>query len=241
MHTKFFHTILFVFIFISIATIFVWVKTLTENKPLLQTITYSPSPEVQLESLCVEHQDPLLSYIIEGIGGDRVVIGECEKRDVPSLVLVREQIEEYVGSERIFEDDELSEQLSEALKEDGGFFWFSSDGVGQIASYVARVFSEVDREGAYYYLDRAYSLEYRVLDLFSRYRGDEVKEVRSHGKWAPFIHEFRGSVRWQRDDSLSLDQVFINGIVKELDPFAEKEMYGGLVDFLSETVSSLLE
>lgn len=240
---KVYNTLLFIIVFCVVAGVFIVVRNVVWDQPETQ-IVFTPyaspyTPPVHTNPvLCISSPFPSLEYLIKEIGKERITFS-CESTSLP-LVTISSDVLGDVVLEKRKEDDAITQQLQYILNTQEGFFWFSLGDLGYITSHLVQQLASVDPEGARYYIDNAYRLEYDVETLMQETKS-HAKEmtIRAHELWAPFIYEFRGYLHWEKDNSLDVDTVILEGQPITLDPFGKIGTYSGYIDFLRAHVAHL--
>ena len=240
---KLYNTILFLFIFSVVVGIFVLVRSIFWDTPTVQVVftpsasLYTPSP-LPDPVVCVSYTYPVIGYILEDIGKGRISMS-CEDNALPVVTISQNDLERVVLEKRK-DDDAITQQLQNTLRTQSGFFWFSITDLEYVTSYLAQQLANVDPQGARYYVDNAYRLEYEVTTVMQEARSRTKKTtITAHESWAPFIYEFRGYVNWKKDNTLQRTVVLLGEKEVLLDPFGEQGLYSGYIDFLRAHVAHL--
>ncbi|GEM_PF-6122442 len=240
---KLYNIFLFLGVFCIVAGMFIVVRNVFWDQSDVQTVfpsytsSYTPPP-IADPVLCVSSPYPAIQYLVGEIGKGRVSTS-CEDADLPVVTLSGDALRAIVLEKRK-EDDAITQQLQRTLNTQSGFFWFSLNDLGYTTSYLAQQLAQADPDGARYYVDNIYRLEYDIETFLQETKSRAKKmTIRAHESWAPLIYEFRGYLSWEKDNTLEVKTIILEGVELVLDPFGETGVYSGYIDFLRAHVAHL--
>ncbi len=196
------HALLFVSVFTTIVAIFVFSKALSHQS---QAGSDSLSPSHPIMTIATSF--PFLADIIQHVGKGYVTVrlgttdmkgvrayialsNAADQQETDALASSEDHVPVYTVGDYIVEradaiaqmlasNDSVSPISSSTLAEDqGGYFWLSSLGGREVASFVARTLGTLDPTHSVFYFNNAYEYEYNLNDVGSALY-DQLQPVRA--------------------------------------------------------------